>query len=90
MLIKVDKIQDIIKIEIESTPQLKVSLIELKKTEIFENFSEEVTINYIRGNQLFISVKNSIIRHHMYTNKNKILEKINSFFDFIIDDINIK
>lgn len=90
MLIKVDKIQDIIKIEIENNPRLRVSLIELKKNEIFENFSDEININYIKENKLFISIKNSVAKHYMYTNKNKILKKMNSILDFIIDDINIK
>lgn len=87
---KVDKIQDVIKIEIDNSPQLQATLIKLKKDEIFENFSNEVDINYIKENKLFINIKNSVVRHYVYTNKNKILEKINLFYDFIIDDINIR
>ncbi|MDY5305956.1 DciA family protein, partial [Fusobacterium gastrosuis] len=61
-----------------------------KKNEIFGELADEINIDYIKGNNVYIRVNNSAIKHYMYTNKNKILEKINSFFDFIIDDINIK
>lgn len=83
-------IKNIIDEEIEKSPQLQLSLIKLKRKEIFEDYEKELVIEYVKDKIVFIRVNNSIIRHYIYTNKNKILKKINENISFIIDDINIK
>ncbi|WP_022820091.1 hypothetical protein [Fusobacterium russii] len=85
---KIVSIKEIIKEEIAKNTNLQCSILKIKKNEIFKEISDEITIDYIKNNLLYIGVKNSTVKHYMYTNKNIFLDKINS--EFFIEDIKIR
>lgn len=89
---KVKKISEIINEEVEKDTKLQYAILKINLKNIFEELFSEISLDYIKENKLYIRVKNSAIKHYMYTNKNKYLEKINNFNEnikIIIDDIYI-
>lgn len=87
---KITDLKDIIRKEIEENRNLQCAILKVKKNEIFGELADEINIEYIKGNNVYIRVNNSAIKHYMYTNKNKILEKINLEFDIEDIKINVK
>lgn len=81
-------IKEIISNEIEKNRNLQCSILKIKKNEIFKELSDEIKIEYIKKDLLYIKVKNSTIKHYVYTNKNIFLDKIN--LEFFIKDIEIR
>lgn len=85
---KITSIKEIVQREIVNNKNLQCAILKIKKNDIFKELSEDVTIEYIKKNLLYIKVKNSTVKHYMYTNKNIFLERIN--LEFFIEDIEIR
>lgn len=85
---KIASIKEIVEREIVNNKNLQCAILKIKKNDIFKELSENVTIEYIKKNLLYIKVKNSTVKHYMYTNKNIFLERIN--LEFFIEDIEIR
>lgn len=81
-------IKEIIANEIENNNNLKCSILKIKQDEIFKELFDEITIEYIKKDLLYVKVKNSTVKHYMYTNKNIFLDRIN--LEFFIKDIEIR
>ena len=84
---KISSIKEIIKDEVSKNINLQSAILKAKKNEIFGDLAEEITIDYIKENLLYIGVKSSTVKHYMYTNKNIFLDRIN--LEFFIKDIKI-
>ncbi|MBQ3438143.1 MAG: hypothetical protein IJG31_06560 [Fusobacterium sp.] len=87
---EIKSIKDIIVEKLENDERMQVAFIRAKKEEIFDEIFDEIKIEYIKDKILYIRVKNSITNHYLYTNKNKILKRINFLISFIIEDIQIE
>lgn len=85
---KIISIKDIIDEEIKINNNLQSAILKVKKSEIFGNLSEDIKIDYIKKNLLYISVNNSALKHFMYNKKDIFLDKIN--LEFFIKDIEIR
>lgn len=86
---KILELKEIIEEEIKNNKRLQIEILNINSEKIFGEIKGQIFLNYIANNILYIKVRNSTLKHFMYTNKNKFLEKINSHVNFIIEDIQI-
>lgn len=87
---KIDSIAEIAKEEILKNNRIQEMILIQKWKDLFPDLFESSQVNYIKNKILYLKVEDSITKHYVHMNKNKILEKIIDNVDFIIENIQIE
>ena len=89
---KVISISDIAISTIESEDKIKLMILREKWKELFLDLAEISTVIDFKENTIYVKGYNSAVKHYIYTNKIKIIEKIleNLEIKFKIEDIKLK
>ena len=89
---KVISISEIATFKISTDNRIKLMILKEKWKELFLDLSQNSSIIDFRENTIYVKGYNSTVKHYIYTNKIKIIEKIleNLEIKFEINDIKIK
>ena len=89
---KVISISEIATFKISNEDRIKLMILKKKWKELFLDLSQNSSIIDFRENTIYVKGYNSTVKHYIFTNKTKLIEKIleNLEIKFEIVDIKIK
>ena len=89
---KVISISEIATFKISNDDRIKLMILKEKWKELFLDLSQNSSVIDFKENIIYVKGYNSAIKHYIYTNKIKIIEKIleNLEIKFEINDIKVK
>ena len=89
---KVVSISEIATFKISNEDRIKLMILKKKWKELFLDLSQNSSVIDFKENIIYVKGYNSAVKHYIYTNKIKIIEKIleNLEIKFEINDIKIK
>lgn len=87
---KICSVAEIAKNNILNNERIQEMILKEKWIELFPDLKKNSSVNYIKNKILYLKVEDSIVKHYIYMNKNKILKKILENIDFIIENIQIE
>ena len=89
---KVMSISEIAEVKILTDDRIKLMVLKEKWSKLFLDLSENSSVIDFKENIIYIKGYNSAVKHYIYTNKIKIIEKIleNLEIKFEINDIKVK
>ena len=89
---KIMSISDMAISAIENEDKIKLMILKEKWKELFLDLSQNSSVIDFKENIIYVKGYNSVVKHYIYTNKIKIIEKIleNLEIKFEINDIKIK
>ncbi len=89
---KVISISEIATFKISNDDRIKLMILKEKWKELFLDLSQNSSVIDFKENIIYVKGYNSAIKHYIYTNKIKIIEKIleNLEIKFKIEDIKLK
>ena len=89
---KVVSISEIASFKISTDDRIKLMILKEKWKELFLDLSQNSSIIDFKENIIYVKGYNSVVKHYIFANKAKLIEKIleNLKIKFEIDDIKIK
>ena len=89
---KVISISEIATFKISNDDRIKLMILKEKWKELFLDLSQNSSVIDFKENIIYVKGYNSVVKHYIYTNKIKIIERIleNLEIKFEINDIKIK
>ena len=89
---KVISISEIAEVKILTDDRIKLMVLKEKWSKLFLDLSENSSVIDFKENIIYIKGYNSVVKHYIFTNKTKLIEKIleNLEIKFEIVDIKIK
>ena len=89
---KVVSISEIATFKISNDDRIKLMILKEKWKELFLDLSQNSSVIDFKENIIYVKGYNSAVKHYIYTNKIKIIEKIleNLEIKFKIEDIKLK
>jgi len=89
---KVMSISEIAEVKILTDDRIKLMVLKEKWSKLFLDLSENSSVIDFKENIIYIKGYNSVVKHYIFTNKTKLIEKIleNLEIKFEIVDIKIK
>ena len=89
---KVISISEIATFKISTDDRIKLMILKEKWKELFLDLSQNSSVIDFKENIIYVKGYNSAVKHYIYTNKIKIIEKIleNLEIKFKIEDIKLK
>lgn len=89
---KVISISEIATFKISNDDRIKLMILKEKWKELFLDLSQNSSVIDFKENIIYVKGCNSAVKHYIYTNKIKIIEKIleNLEIKFEINDIKVK
>ena len=89
---KVISISEIAEVKVLTDDRIKLMVLKDKWHELFLDLSQNSSVIDFKENIIYVKGYNSAVKHYIYTNKIKIIEKIleNLEIKFEINDIKVK
>ena len=89
---KVVSISEIATFKISNEDRIKLMILKEKWKELFLDLSQNSSIIDFRENTIYVKGYNSVVKHYIFANKTKLIEKMleNLKIKFEIEDIKIK
>ena len=89
---KVISISEIATFKISTDDRIKLMILKEKWKELFLDLSQNSSIIYFKENIIYVKGYNSVVKHYIFANKTKLIEKMleNLKIKFEIEDIKIK
>ena len=89
---KVMSISEIATFKISNDDRIKLMILKEKWKELFVDLSQNSSIIDFKENTIYVKVYNSTVKHYIFANKAKLIEKISENLEikFEIVDIKIK
>ena len=89
---KVISISEIATFKISNDDRIKLMILKEKWKELFLDLSQNSSIIDFKENIIYVKCYNSVVKHYIFANKTKLIEKMleNLKIKFEIEDIKIK
>ena len=89
---KVMSISEIAEVKVLTDDRIKLMILKEKWKELFLDLSQNSSVIDFKENTIYVKGYNSTVKHYIFTNKTKLIEKISKNLEikFDIQDIKIK
>ena len=89
---KVVSISEIATFKISNDDRIKLMILKEKWKELFLELSQNSSVIDFKNNTIYVKGYNSVVKHYIFANKTKLIEKIleNLEIKFEIEDIKLK